>query len=178
VTHYSRRPVRAFNDNSPDLCAGGDALIAKSHALWIRALCVRCSRLVGHLREYRVNSSCHPHARLSPVERPKDKRPDVKFLAADAAGVDARVAVAPDAASSRSTTFRVDDPRGYRCVGASISSCAQIARTSPGPISRWRGTAVAREPSALRHLVCLAPSPTLRAPFALRCRSRSRSFNE
>jgi hypothetical protein len=44
-----------------------------------------------------------------------------------------------------------------------MSSCRQIARTSPGPISVCRGTAVARAPSALRHWCAWR----LRRPFAL-----------
>lgn len=55
-------------------------------------------------------------------------------------------------------------PTQRGCGGAGMSSWAQIARTRPGPISRWRGIAVARVPSALRHFVCLPPSATFRAP--------------
>jgi hypothetical protein len=60
--------------------------------------------------------------------------------------------------------------------GDGMSSWRQIARTNPGPMSEWRGTAVALAPFSLRHFVCLAPSATLRAPCARRCRSRSLSF--
>lgn len=74
------------------------------------------------------------------------------------------------------STVMLERPPASIDHGIGISSWRQIARTSPGPISACRGTVVARAPSLLRHFVCLAPSPTFRAPCCRRWRSSSRSF--
>jgi len=62
----------------------------------------------------------------------------------------------PEVVGQRLTCMRTycRDRCGY---GAGISSWRQIARTRPGPISWWRGTAETLVPSALLHLVCLRP---------------------